>query len=767
MPYFVYNDYSPSQAPWRQSPMFVVAWAVIGGTLLGWGMRFSVALWLWVIIGCALALAAALTYWRTKGRHFVSAALATLSMVAMSAAWMGQSVKLLQADWPEKTADWIVEVGEVHKVDSALLTMDAKIVMGQDRGFSHKKVRLSFSIPPTSSIPSLMPGDLLRLHTRIRPCSQPANPGNFDYGEYLLAHGISGTAYVPSGKWQQLPDEARQRLAQGSAFSAFRSYLLRVRGHLISIYRQYMPQQADLAIMAALTLGDKSLLDAATRQAFSSTGTSHVLALSGLHLSILFAVLNALLVFPLKRRSVWRMVMSALVVIVLWLFVLLAGTPLSLLRAASMLSLMQVGIGLRRHRNATLNNLCIAACVLLIADPLSVLDAGFQLSFSAVLAIILAQQFVWSHLRLPLWEVPLWVEIFHWKKAKGVTWREHWKSNARPLLSYNAQKHTYLFVRNQLIPFITVSLSAQWGTLPFTLHYFHLFTPYAWIANFVAIPAVSLLLSASLVFFLIPIDIVRVWVAQFIQLVLHTMQHLLTAISHWWGAEIPIYVNGLTASLLVVLPTLIIIYLRLRRHRQRTLIAVLFAALLLVAASLEVWQRRGMNVRPQICVYKVPRTTVLHLVESAEASVLYSSADSAQTRQRLAYLYRDYFNPHHFRNISIHSFSSSSPSPQSTHVSNASRAFVFRGKSIVVIDLYKPFVCTPSHHPSSQRIDILVLSRASGAPLTPLLQTYAPRQVILSSALSARLRHRYAQECERAHIPYHDVGEAGAFVWEM
>lgn len=747
--------------------MFVVAWAVIGGTLLGWGMRFSVALWLWAIIGCALALAAALTYWRTKGRHFVSAALATLSMVAMSAAWMGQSVKQLQADWPEKTADWIVEVGEVHKVDSALLTMDAKIVMGQDRGFSHKKVRLSFSIPPTSSIPSLMPGDLLRLHTRIRPCSQPANPGNFDYGEYLLAHGISGTAYVPSGKWQQLPDEARQRLAQGSAFSAFRSYLLRVRGHLISIYRQYMPQQADLAIMAALTLGDKSLLDAATRQAFSSTGTSHVLALSGLHLSILFAVLNALLVFPLKRRSVWRMVMSALVVVVLWLFVLLAGTPLSLLRAASMLSLMQVGIGLRRHRNATLNNLCIAACVLLIADPLSVLDAGFQLSFSAVLAIILAQQFVWSRLRLPLWEVPLWVEIFHWKKAKGVTWREHWKSNVRPLLSYNAQKHTYLFVRNQLIPFITVSLSAQWGTLPFTLYYFHLFTPYAWIANFVAIPAVSLLLSASLVFFLIPIDIVRVWVAQFLQIVLHTMQHLLTAISHWWGAEIPIYVNGFTASLLVVLPTLIIIYLRLRRHRQRTLIAVLFAVLLLVAASLEVWQRRGIHVRPQICVYKVPRTTVLHLVESADASVLYSSADSAQTRQRLAYLYRDYFNPSHFRNISIHSFSYSSPSTQSTHVSNASRAFVFRGKSIVVIDLYKPFVCTPSPHRSSQRIDIIVLSSASGAPLTPLLQTYAPRQVILSSALSARLRHRYAQECERAHIPYHDVGEAGAFVWEI
>lgn len=762
MPYFVHNNHSPSQAPWRQSPMFIVAWSVIGGTVLGWGMRVVIDSWLWGIVGSALALTAVVLYRLKNGKLFVSTLFAILSIAAVSAAWMVHCTKQIGVDWPEERTGWLVEVGQTNKVEEGRLTIDARIVAGGSPIYSDKKVRIFFHIPSQSPTPTLQAGDLIRVQTRFRLNEAFSNPGTFDYSEYLLAHGISGTAYVAMGKWQKMPDSVRQHFAQSHIFSSLKSRLLRVRNHLVAIYRNYIPQQTDLAIMTALTLGDKSLLRDEARQVFSATGTSHVLALSGLHLSILFAVLNALLVIPLRRRSTLRIAMSALVVIVLWMFVCLAGAPLSLLRAASMLSLMQVGIGLRRHRNATLNHLCTAACLLLIADPLSVLDAGFQLSFSAVLAIILVQDFVWSRMRLPIWETPLWVSTFHWKKEKDSTWLDHWQTNVRPLLTYHTRKHAYLFLRNRLLPFITVGLSAQWGTMPFTLYYFHVFTPYTWIANFVAIPAVSLLLSASIVFFVIPIDIVRAGIAQFLQTVLHTMQTLLGDISHWWGAEVPIYVSGFTASMVVVLPTLLIIYMRLRRHRQRTIVAALFATLLLTAASIEVWQWRGLGVRPQICVYKVTRTTVLHLVESTHASALYSNVDAAQTSQRLQYLYRDYFYPKHFHNIQIHSL----PSAQDHHATNASQTFTFHQKRIIVIDLRKPFMAT--HAPSTaQRTDILILSDANGTPFSPLLRAYAPRQVILSSALPYRLRQRYALECQRAHTPCHDVGEAGAFVREL
>ena len=742
--------------------MFIVAWSVIGGTVLGWGMRLVVTPWLWIAIGSTLALAGATLYLRRRGSLFVSTLLATLSFVAVSAAWMVHCAKQIEVDWPEERTGWLVEVGQTNKVEEDRLTIDARIVAGGSPIYSDKKVRIFFHNPSQSPTPSLQTGDLIRVQTRFRLNEAFSNPGTFNYSEYLLAHGISGTAYVAMGKWQKMPDSVRQHFAQPHIFSSFKSRLLRVRSHLVAIYRNYIPQQTDLAIMVALTLGDKSLLRDEARQVFSATGTSHVLALSGLHLSILFAVLNALLVIPLRRHSALRIAMSALVVIALWMFVCLAGAPLSLLRAASMLSLMQVGIGLRRHRNATLNHLCTAACLLLIADPLSVLDVGFQLSFSAVLAIILVQDFVWSRMRLPIWETPLWISTFHWKKEKNSTWLDHWQTNVRPLLTYYTRKHAYLFLRNRLLPFITVGLSAQWGTMPFTLYYFHVFTPYTWIANFVAIPAVSLLLSASIVFFIIPIDIVRTGIAQFLQTVLHTMQTLLGDISHWWGAEVPIYVSGFTASMVVALPTLLIIYMRLRRHRQRTIVAALFATLLLTAASIEVWQWRGLGVRPQICVYKVTRTTVLHLVESTHASALYSNVDAAQTSQRLQYLYRDYFYPKHFHDIQIHSL----PSAQDHHATNASQTFTFHQKRIIVIDLRKPFMAT--HAPSSaQRTDILILSDANGTPLSPLLSAYAPRQVILSSALPYRLRQRYALECQRAHTPCHDVGEAGAFVREL
>lgn len=117
-----------------------------------------------------------------------------------------------------------------------------------------------------------------------------------------------------------------------------------------------------------------------------------------------------------------------------------------MLRSVTMLTMLQLGVLFKRTQNATLNNLSFAAIVLLIADPLSLFDVGFQLSFVAVLSIIFCNQYLWQRFRLPLWEKAPWISSFTWKRRAGMSLGEHLRLNVYPLCKNALQKHTYLIL---------------------------------------------------------------------------------------------------------------------------------------------------------------------------------------------------------------------------------------------------------------------------------------------------------------------------------
>ena len=142
-------------------------------------------------------------------------------------------------------------------------------------------------------------------------------------------------------------------------------------------------QGEQYAVLAAMTLGDKSCLTKDLRNVYSQTGTSHVLALSGLHLSIVFNIL--LLTFGLFRINRW--VSYWLTLLVLWCFVVLVGMPVSVVRAAIMLSVGSIALLLHR-RAASLSALSLAAAIVLVMNPESLWDVSFQLSFMAVLSLV-------------------------------------------------------------------------------------------------------------------------------------------------------------------------------------------------------------------------------------------------------------------------------------------------------------------------------------------------------------------------------------------
>ena len=248
-----------------------------------------------------------------------------------------------------------------------------------------------------------------------------------------------------------------------------------------------------------MTLGDKTAMTKETRELYSKTGAAHVLALSGLHLGIIYMLLTYLM--PGRRKWWGRLFL----VLAIWAFALLTGLSTSIVRSTTMISIYAV-FSLRGGRQSSVNVLAFTALVMLLIDPRTLFDIGFQLSFMAVLAILLI---------MPLTE--------HFVSATFL--REH------PLLRW-------------LWGMVAVSTAAQIGVAPIIAYYFGRFSTYFLLTNLIVIPAVTIILYGSLLFFLTswtPIGLALLWIVSRLNQTLD------------WTARLPLAsIDGLHPSVIQV-----------------------------------------------------------------------------------------------------------------------------------------------------------------------------------------------------------------------
>lgn len=308
-------------------------------------------------------------------------------------------------------------------------------------------------------------GDILLAHTRItRP--RPVFPDDFDYGNYLRLQHKVGVGYVQSGHWQCIGHVPVRTL---------RAYAATIRQGLVQRYRDAGLTGRALALVSAITLGERDALDSELRQSFAAAGAAHILAVSGLHTGIILLVIISLLTCfgwrrPLYEQRVRRVLMSLTIIIAMWMYAFVTGLSPSVMRAVVMLTIVQVG-WLCHRVSLSLNTLAAAACICLWADPLSLFSVSFQLSFSAVLGI--------------LWFVP------HMNRVCKL--RNRWLRILRDLF--------------------TVSIAATIGTLPVTLYYFGQVSHYFLLTNLVVLPAAYVLVILGVLVLVLAHTTVGVWLA--------------------------------------------------------------------------------------------------------------------------------------------------------------------------------------------------------------------------------------------------------------
>jgi competence protein ComEC len=307
-------------------------------------------------------------------------------------------------------------------------------------------------IPAGPQADSLQIGQTIQAKCQLSPLPAPQNPHAFDFRSYMAHRGIYMQAFVRPHEWQATSTSATGLASLQLRFAQSRRYALQK-------LRSNLTTTETFAVGSALLLGDKTALPTEIREAYANTGAMHVLAVSGLHVGIVYLFLIAVLRLMGIRERQYRFVQLLLVLAAIWSFALLTGGAPSVLRAGTMFSFVAIGKALDRAANIY-NTLAASAFVLLLLDPELLFQVGFQLSYLAVIGIVFFQPRIYG------------------------------------LLFFQARLLDYAW---QLT---SVGIAAQLMTLPISLFYFHQFPTYFWLSGLIVIPAATLILGLGLLLFL-------------------------------------------------------------------------------------------------------------------------------------------------------------------------------------------------------------------------------------------------------------------------
>ncbi len=401
-------------------------------------------------------------------------------------------------------------------------------------------------------------GSQIVINRLAEPIKNAGNPGSFDYKNYSLFHGITNQIYLRANDYQLLPEKSQ---------NVFFNFIFQSRAQIVAILKRFIHREKEQGLAEALLIGYKEDLDKNLVQAYSNTGVVHVIAISGLHLGLIYWILLGF-TKPLNRKNFfWTRFF--IITGSLWLFSLLVGAQPSVLRSAVMFTVIAMGTVLDK-RTSIYNTLALSAFVLLCWNPFWLWDVGFQLSYAAVLSIV----------------------IFF-----------------RPV--YN-----WFYTENKIVEFlwklIAASIAAQILTLPISIYHFHQFPLLFLFTNLLAVPLSSGILIAEIalciISFITPLAKVLGSVIQFFIYIMNTAIERFDQLpfSVWDGMSITI----MQAALLTLFIAAISYWLMYKERKT------LWTGLVLMLLFLMIRIQSFMEVMHQekIVVYNVPKYSAIDIM---------------------------------------------------------------------------------------------------------------------------------------------------------
>ncbi len=555
-------------------------------------------------------------------------------------------------------------------------------------------------------------GSLVTFSANVQQISPPQNPGSFNYRKYMATNNVYHQVYLNNISWKLL------EVPRGFSFNRMAHT---VSKKFVSILNNNGLKGQEFAVASALILGQNDMLDNETRQAYSGSGVTHILSVSGLHVGVIFIIISFVLGFMKKHG--WQLYLKTfLILITIWAYALLTGMSPPVMRAAAMFTFISFGNASGRYTHI-INSLSVSAILLLLIDPLMISNFGFQLSYLAIIGIVFINK-------------PI-ADLIYFKNR----------------------------IANKIWGLIAVSLAAQIATAPLTMLYFHQFPAYFIPANLVAVPLSFLAIYSG----------VAVLATSFIPVISNFLgiitNYLLFALNYSVG-----FIESLPYSVLhitnIFMPEMILLYLilisiLLMFYLKRKVLLYIPLTLTLVLSVSFSFTEIERQQQQKIIFYSTNKQSAIGFINGGQQILV---ADSLLLNDEKAIRFQlDGARPlyglitlHNFALDTLTGLNQKLPKKLSTLRSHGN-IFLFQNKRVAIIES----IPQPYGSFTKLSVDYLVIRNNPKLRIHDLLKLYQPGQIIVDGSNSYYKTEKWLAEFKEAGFNAYSVKKSGAFVVDL
>ncbi|MES2777134.1 MAG: ComEC/Rec2 family competence protein [Bacteroidota bacterium] len=539
--------------------------------------------------------------------------------------------------------------------------------------------------------PSLGYGSQVVFKKPLQPIQNAGNPGGFDYQRYCAFHGLYYQVFLKGNEYDVTGEKV---------ITPFRQMLFDLQQWVLQSFQKFIPGSREAGVAEALLIGYRNDLDADLVQSYSNTGVVHIIAISGMHLGLIYGLL-VLLFRPLGKSKKVLIIRAVTIISLLWFFSLLTGAAPSIIRSAIMFTVLVLG-ETQKRKASIYNNLASSALLILLFDPFALWDVGFQLSYLAVLSIA-------------IFATPISNLWYH--KNKWV--RKFWQLNA-------------------------VTLAAQILTYPIVAYHFHQFPNLFLITNLVAVPLSSFILYGLLLLLAVSwIPLLAGAIGFLVKWCIWAMNSFIEQVGKLSFALIDgIYFTIPQAAVLLLFISATSWWLM--RRSSRALVAA--ACLLTLFFTLRTLQFIQDEKQQKLIVYNVPQHAAIDVIKGTKYQFI---GDSILLQE--GFLQNFHLKPSRV----FHQMEGVDHLPG---VGFSNNAIQVGDKKIIMVRAG----IEPSETEITSA-DLLIITGSPKLKLADLVQSVNPGMIVADATNSRYKISQWQKEAETLHLRFHAVAGQGAY----
>lgn len=685
---------------WNKAPFVRLLLALTAGIVLQWQLQFSITIlvlsfgagFLLLVLYSVSSLQLKFRFGYINGIAtniiilLIGAILVWLHDVRHNKNWIGND------KFHNNYIIATIEEPPVEKINSFKASASVEGIYSEN-GLRKKEGKIILYFRKDSSVQQLHYGSQIIFKKTLQEIRNAGNPGSFDYKQYSLFQGFTHQINLSANDFEILSTEKK---------NSFRQFIFNSRNRVVKTLQQFIKGEKEQGLAEALLIGYKDDLDKNLVQSYTNTGVVHIIAISGMHLALIYGLL-LILTGSLKRKKQLKWVRIVFILSALWLFTLLAGAQASVVRSAVMFTCIAFGEALSK-RTSIYNTLALSAFLLLIYNPFWLWDVGFQLSYAAVLSIVIFYKPVYNWFYIP-------------NKSIDFLWKT-----------------------------MAISIAAQILTTPISLYHFHQFPVLFLLTNIVAVPLSGIILFGEIficVFsWLAPVAKLFGWVTErFIYWMNTYIQRIETiSFSLWSGFSINIF----QAVVLSIACVAICFWLM---EKKKWLLWFSLSSFLVFFTLRSISFAEAYRQK-KLIVYNVPKFSAIDLIHGRTFIFLGDSA----------LLYDDFTRNFHVQPSRVlHRIE------QNQTLAIDCKDFEFCNKKIAILDSTKYFAALQS----KPFIDVMILSKNPKIYISNLIKTFDVHQIVIDGSVPQWKAKLWKKDCDSLQIPCYDVAEKGAFVMNL